>query len=253
MKKIGIIQTRGLGDIILALPIAKHYHDQGYLVHWPVVDQWLAQLQRHAPWVKWIPVVPDNGAFFYDIPLERLKNFGCEEVICLYQSLSSHPEFSNAPWFQIQKFDEYKYTRAGVPFRKKWTLKECIKRDHSAEQALYDRIVKKDLYYVTHLEGSSYRTQVDLSSLPAEWQRIDITEQAGISIFDWLTIIERAQALICLDSVIANMVDQLDIPVDKYWVPRSHIQLTPVLGSSWTILDPPADSLAAQKIFMSSK
>jgi len=49
------------------------------------------------------------------------------------------------------------------------------------------------------------------------------------------------------------MVDQLDIPVDKYWVPRSHIQLTPVLGSSWTILDPPADSLAAQKIFMSSK
>jgi len=253
MKKLGIIQSRGLGDIILALPIAKHYHDQGCLVHWPIAEEWVKQFQKHAPWVKWIPLVVDQGLFFYDIPMERLKNFGCEEIICLYQSLSTHPEFSSVPWFQIQKFDEYKYTKAGVPFRKKWTLHECIERDHVTEKALYDRLVKKDLYYVTHLEGSSYKTEVDLSSLPANWQRIDITEFASSSIFDWLTIIERAQAVICLDSVIANMVDQLDIPVDKYWVPRSHIHLTPVLGSSWTILDPPADSLAAQKIFMSSR
>jgi hypothetical protein len=253
MKKLGIIQTRGLGDIVLALPIAKHFHDQGYHVHWPISDIWVKQFQKSSPWVKWIPVPVDTGPFFYEIPMERLKNVGCEEIICLYQSLSSNPEFSNAPWFQIQKFDEYKYTRAGVPFHKKWTLEKCITRDPTAEQALYNRTVKNSNYYVTHLEGSNYKTSPNLSSLPSDWQRIDIREGITDSIFDWLTVIERAQALICLDSVIANMVDQLDISVDKYWIPRSHIQLTPVLGSNWTILDPPPDSLAAQKIFMSSK
>jgi len=45
------------------------------------------------------------------------------------------------------------------------------------------------------------------------------------------------------------MVDQLKIEGDKYWLPRSHIHLTPVLGTEWTILEPPPGSTAAQKIF----
>jgi hypothetical protein len=48
----------------------------------------------------------------------------------------------------------------------------------------------------------------------------------------------------------SNMIDQLGInDVDKYWIPRSHIHLTPVLGTNWTILDPPLGSSASQKIF----
>ena len=120
------------------------------------------------------------------------------------------------------------------------------------ENALYDRLVINTNYYVTHLEGSSFKTTPDLSSIPANWQRIDIQEGITGSIFDWLTIIENANALVCLDSVIANMVDQLDIDVDKYWIPRSHIHLTPVLGSDWTILEPPVGSIAAQKLFVQS-
>jgi hypothetical protein len=247
--KLGIIQSRGLGDIIIALPIAKHYADQGYEVYWPVCQQFWASVKDTAPWVKWIPIPEDSrGDFFYTEPMKRLKAFKCDETMCLYQSLNVAPELSEVPWFQIQKFDEFKYTKAGVSFLKKWTLKDCITRNSEREQKLYDRIVKQEQYAVIHSEGSTYKFRPDTSSLPPEWQQIELTS-ATDNVFDWLKILEGAQALIMLDSVFSNLVDMLDLQVDKYWIPRSHIHLTPVLGSEWTILEPPKDSIAAQKIF----
>ena len=162
------------------------------------------------------------------------------------------PELSQQPFFQIQHFDEFKYSKAGVPFLDKWTLGDCITRDPQREDALRAKVGildKKDLYYVTHFEGSDFTASPDLSHIPPEWQRIDIKQGVADSVFDWLSVIEGAQALIAVDSVIANMVDQLKLEVDKYWIPRSHIHLTPVLGTQWTILDPPPGSKAAQKIF----
>jgi hypothetical protein len=250
MKKIGIIQSRGLGDLLIALPIAKHYADQGYEVYWPICETFWASVKDHSPWVKWIPIPVDaNGDFFYAEPVKRLKAFGCTESICLYQSLNVVPELARVPWFQIQHFDEFKYTKAAVPFLKKWTLDECILRNDAREQAVYDKVVTAPNYYVTHFEGSTFKVEPDLSHIPADWQRIDIKEGIAASVFDWIKVIEGAQAVICLDSVIANMVDQLKLDVDKYWIPRSHIHQTPVLGTEWTILEPPAGSGAAQTIF----
>ena len=249
--KIGIIQSRGLGDIIIALPIAKWYADQGHVVHWPICDAFWPSVRETAPWVKWIPLPEDGrGDFFSKEPKKRLDALKCDEIICLYQSLNVVPELSEVPWFQIQKFDEFKYTKAGVPFRQKWKLNDCIARNPQREQALYDRLVKQEHYAVVHSEGSTYKFRPDTSTLPPEWQVIDIT-QVTDNVFDWLKILEGAQALIMLDSVFSNIVDMLDLQVDKYWIPRSHIHLTPVLGSDWTILEPPKDSIAAQKIFKS--
>ena len=248
-KKLGIIQSRGLGDLIIALPIAKYYADQGYDILWPVCEEFVSHFKDAAGWVKWIPVPTDaQGKFFYDVTMTRLKNFKVDEVICLYQSLTGHPEMAGQPYFQIQKFDEYKYTAAGVPFKNKWTLSECIKRNESREQALYDRVVANPNYAIVHTRGSSYECQPDLSAIPQDWQVITIDESSDC-IFDWLKVIEGAQAGIFIDSIFSNLVDQLDIDIDKYWIPRSHIQLTPVLGSVWTILDAPPDSLAARAIF----
>ena len=248
-KKLGIIQSRGLGDICIALPIAKHYHDEGWEILWPICQEFMASVKDTAPWVKWIPIPTDQqGRFFYDEPMVRLKNFKVDETLCLYQALSGHPELAAAPWFQIQKFDEYKYTQAGVSFRKKWTLADCIERNVEREQRLYDRVVKNPNYAVVHLEGSSYKCSADLSNIPEDWQIINI-EPLTESIFDWLKIIEGAQAGIFVDSIFSNLCDQLDVDIDKYWIPRSHIHLTPVLGSQWTILDVPPDSIAANKIF----
>lgn len=235
-KRLGICQTRGLGDIVISLPIARHYHDQDYLVHWPIVDSWVAQMQRAVPWVKWIPIPPDQGAFFYDVPMQRLRNFQVDEVICLYQALTGH-RFHEEVYFQHTKFDQYKYIQAGVPFLNKWQLAECITRDPVREQALYDRVVTNPNYVVVHLEGSDHRAKFDSSIIPPEWQIIEITEQTD-SIWDWLQVLEQAQSLVMVDSVFSNLVDQLAIGEDRYFIPRSHIGLTPVQGQHWTWLQP---------------
>jgi len=246
-KKLGLIQSRGLGDIIIGLPIANYYRRQGWEVLWPIAEPWAEMMARSAPWVKWIPITIDSGPFFYDVPMQRLKNFKCDEIICLYQALTGQ-DFHNEVYFQHTKFDQYKYLRAGVPFIEKWQLSQCITRDPVREQALYDRIVTNPNYVVVHLEGSDHRAGWDPSMIPAGWQTIEITNQQTPNIFDWLLILERAQSLVLVDSVFSNIVDQMSIGDDRYFIPRSHIGLTPVQGNHWTWLTNPNLSPHAKSI-----
>lgn len=250
MQPLGIIQSGGLGDIVIALPIARHYHDQGRQIFWPVREEFLPNFRESVPWISWVPVPTDpDGRFWYDEPAKRLRDLGCDQCLCLYQGLAGHPGLSDVPWFQVQKFDEFKYTVAGVPFRSKWTLGEnCLTRFAGREQALARKLNPEGRpYALLHLTGGTYRADIDLGFLPADWLRIEITAVTA-SVFDWLLLMERAEALVLLDSVFANLADQLQIPVKKFWIPRSPIFLSPVLGSAWTILPAPADSLAARVI-----
>jgi hypothetical protein len=236
-QKLGIIQSRGLGDIIIALPIAKHYADLGWEVLWPITAPWVEQMAHYAPWVKWIPVDVDYGPFFYDVPLQRLKNFKCDEIICLYNALTGHPEFSNEPFFQFTTFDQYKYVQAGVPFLKKWTLDQCITRDPVREQALYDRKIKNPNYVVTHLKSSQFTVKFDASIIPADWDIIEISDEGYI--FDWIKIIEGAQSIVMTNSVFANMTDQLKLGDDKYFIPLHHLNWSPTWGTVWNWLPNP--------------
>jgi len=234
-KKLGIIQSRGLGDLVIALPIARYYHERGYEIIWPICQEFLSSMEPVAPWVKWVPIPTDpQGRFFYDVPMERLKNFKCDEILCLYQALTGH-KFHEEKYFQYTSFDQYKYIQAGVPFLAKWNLASCITRQPEREQALYDRVVSNPNYVVIHLEGSDHRADFDRTIIPADWQQIEITNQTAC-LWDWLQVLEGAQSLIMVDSVFANIVDQLGIGEDRYFIQRSHIGLTPVQGQHWTWL-----------------
>lgn len=232
-QRLGIIQSRGLGDLIIALPIAHHYYKQGWEIYWPILEEFVSSMKPAASWVNWIPIPYDApGRYFYDIPMERLKNFKVDETLCLYQALTNHPELSNETYFQYTKFDQYKYIKAGVPFQNKWHLNTCITRDLDREQKLYNKLVTNPNYALLHLEGSDYTAKFDTSTIPETWQQIHITPITD-NIFDWLTIIEKAQSLIMIDSVYSNLIDQLGLGDDRYFIPRSHIGLTPVHGLDW--------------------
>jgi hypothetical protein len=249
IKKMGIIQSRGLGDIIIALPIAHYYYTkENYQIYWPVLEEFLPSLQTSIPWIKWIPLIPDpQGQYFYNTPLERLKNFGCTFILPLYQALTGH-KFHEETCFQHTKFDQHKYITAQVPFLEKWNLTPCITRDLEKEQLLYSKLVTNPNYCIIHLEGSDSQADFDKSIIPTDWQLIYITKSYTDNIFDWLTLLEKAQALILVDSAFANLADQLSINKDLYFIPRSHNGLTPVLGNHWTWitntrLDPKANTI----------
>jgi hypothetical protein len=193
-------------------------------------------MAQAAPWVKWIPIPTDpQGKYFYEVPVARLKNFQCDEIICLYQHLTGYP-FKDEKYFQATKFDQYKYIRAEIPFVQKWQLAQYITRDSVREQALYNRVVTNPNYVVVHLQGSDHRATYDPAIIPPDWQVIEITEQPDTLLLDWLGVIEGAEAVIMVDSVYANLVDQLGLGTDRYFIQRSHVGLTPVLGQHWTWL-----------------
>lgn len=235
----GIIQSRGIGDILIALPIARHYFEQGDAIVWPICEEFMPVFKDHAPWVNWVAIPTDpEGRYFLETPLSIFREWGVDvnEALYLYQYLSSNPELTDPEMFNILKFDQYKYQMAGVPFVKKWRLGACISRNSGRELALKDRLDLPKRYAVAHLNGSSAR--VDLAIVkqfidPAV-EIIDVDTVKTDSIFDWLSVIEGAEVFVGIDSCYANMVDQLGI--DRallYWIRRSAWDLTPVLGSSW--------------------
>ena len=241
-QRLGIIQSRGLGDIVISLPIAHYYYQQGWEIHWPICREFITHFYLQCPWVNWHPVETDReGTFFLEQPRAILKRLATTEELPLYQALTGQPEFSATPYFQHTKFDQYKYIRAGVPFKQKWTLKDCVERDRGREQQVLDRI-RKEIgdrpYILIQVQGSDHRARFDPDILPQDHAHIEINEITDC-FWDWLGAIEQASAVILVDSVYSNVVDQLELLDDesRYFIPRSHIGLTPVQGCHWTWLE----------------
>jgi hypothetical protein len=241
-QKIGIIQSRGLGDIIIALPIAKEYTRRGYEVYWPVCEPFYQQMVRVAPWVRWLSVPVDQyGQFFYENPHKQLQALGVTEELWLYQYLSSHPDRTNKSHFAQFKFDQYKYAAAEVPFRNKWQLAECLELDPAAQDSLYNTVVKQERYMVYQNHASDMSYDIDLSIIEPGVQCIELTELAGYSVFDWIKVLAGAETIILIDSVFANLIDQLDLnpAADKYYMRKwnRRVDGNPVLLGAWTFVD----------------
>lgn len=262
-EKLGIIQVRGIGDAIIALPIAEYYNNRGMDVYFALDDRFCEPFQYAAPYCNFIPVPfdafnPDwgiNNEYWYELPLNLLKSAGCNHVIS-FPYHESHllastkderihgalkhrfqgeleKRITDLQLFQHLKFDEYKYATAKVPFENKWKL--TINRNYEREQNLFNKLVPPGKrYVVTHLEGSDVKYNPDNMNFDREkFNVINITPDETTNVFDWLTIIERADTIVCLDSVFCNLIEQLNIPNKKHFIRRSSIQMTPVLKNEW--------------------
>ena len=239
-QKLGIIQVRGLGDIVIALPIAQEYHQAGYEIYWPICKPFISSFKETVPWINWLPVPVDGqGKFFLKTPLALLAEQGItdwDDMLYLYQYLSSKPEKTDPDLFAMMKFDQYKYATAEVAFKKKWQLASCLTRNPQREQRLYDQVVKKDRYMVYQSIASDISYEIDLSEIPEDVQRIEITELTDC-IFDWLKVLEGAETMILIDSVFANIVDQMSLApnADKYYMRKwdRRVDGNPVFLEEW--------------------
>jgi hypothetical protein len=240
MARIGLVQTRGIGDIIIALPIAAEFARRGDAVLWPVDARFLEYLKPAAPFVDFIPVPPlqdqDPLDYLLHVPNAELRARRCDVIHVLYNALGKDEDarLQNIKYAQHLKFDEYKYAVTGVPFDEKWKLK--IVRDPAREARLFESLGIRRPYVCVHRQGSKGAAQV---ALPAEWERdfqiVEVGERSA-SPFDWIATLERADKLVLIDSCFSNLVEQLNLPNEKYLILRTPGPFTPVLKNGWNFL-----------------
>jgi len=235
LVKIGLIQTRGIGDIVIAAPIAQYYVERGHDVYWPVDQRFHPFVQTAFPVINFLPVdqsVTGDATleYFYSQPLAQLQEMGCEQIFCLYSYLSGL-DVVNAKLAKSLKFDEYKYAVANVPFSQKWGLR--VNRHRERELQLVEKLGIERPYALLHEEGSNFKLEIQLPSDVQE--RLQVVRISSITVnpFDWIGIIESASLFACVDSCFANLAEQLNLCADKYLFLRSDIRATPVFKNNW--------------------
>lgn len=266
-NKLGIIQVRGVGDAIITLPIAQYYKQKDIDVYFALDDRYCKSFECAFPDITFVPVShkefkPEqalNCPYWFEIPFTLLKEHGCDTILSfpyheLHVYTSPHTSYMQKQSIlhrlqnyaenramktnihQHFKFDEFKYHVANVPFEEKWNLK--VRRNYQREQELYNRLVKGGRpLIVTHLIGSTVSYNVDSLGLDTNSNEvINITDTETDNLFDWLTILEKADTIIALDSVFSNLIDQLNLRNNKMFIRRSNIRTTPVLRSNWSMV-----------------
>jgi hypothetical protein len=244
-KKIGFIQTVGIGDILMILPIADHFEAQGWEIVWPIDHRYVAMFSRAKPSIKFLPVegsVLEQREFFLDRPLKLLADHGCEKTVMFYMPMFGlmigDPRLAAS-----LKSDEYKYAIAGVPFRKKWEL--TYERDLVREERLFERLNINGPYVCVHEDGSDVQLPFPIPPEAGRDFQVVRVEPISDSIFDWRLTLERAHHLYLIESCFSNLVEQLSLPVPKSIMLRVPVDLCPVLKSDWNFISAnPADLLA---------
>lgn len=231
-KRIGLVQTRGVGDIVIALPIADHFLELGYEVVWPVDERFVEFLARANPGVEFIGVPPGDTDYFLTRPLRIIGERECDRTVILYSFLSTAMVYDPRLSASL-KFDEYKYAIAGVPFRKKWDL--SIARDVEREDRLFESLGVSGDYVCFHGQSSDMPEALKLPASMADgMQVVEMTRRSDDeSPFDWLLTMERAAKLVLIDSCFANMAEQLAIPAPKTFILKNPVAFTPVLKNDW--------------------
>lgn len=195
-----IIQQGRVGDILICLPIAKHFSEQNIMVYW------LCNKEYH------------NLFRGIDYATPITQPIKTSHVLDLSFGWGGTPV--QGWWDRHQKdffsFVEAKYHLAGVNLQKRWNLE--WRRDFGREIALYDRLVpeSKDGYILT--QEDTHLGQFITCSFP---NQIKLHQVEDFSIFDWYEIIRGASEIHCIDSALSNFIEACP----EFWGIKKHIYL----------------------------
>tara|TARA_B100000287_G_scaffold5037_2_gene4929 strand:+ start:8880 stop:9677 length:798 start_codon:yes stop_codon:yes gene_type:complete len=261
-KKVIIIQPGKLGDILILAPVAKHYHDLGYEVQWPVYRNFLSTIERF-PYVK--PL--DFGVDLHNYYNQKRSHFSDQENLNgginifkkIYEYIDSEDVKVVDPCFYIpghnpksvnyKKALEYKskniswiqlkYDLAGVDIEKRWELE--YERDNQKEDKLMDLIEmfceKKNMedYSIVHTYDRNLLSGHNIEN------EIPFTYIEGFTIFDWYKALENSSSLYCIDSCLANYVEVSKFleNKEKYYLGTEEKHYVPfmknILKNNWSV------------------
>jgi len=183
LKKTMIIQQGRVGDILICLPIAKHFYDQNQVVYW------LCPKEYHSLFRN----------INYVIPIS--EPVAANQIIDLSFGFGGNIE----SWWQrtketFESFISAKYYLAGVNLQERWNLN--FKPDIDMECSLRSEFPEK--YILTHEE--THNGKFISLDLP---RKVEFKPIGDFNIFDWYLVIRDAEEIHCIDSALANFIEVL--------------------------------------------
>lgn len=264
-KKALFIQPGKLGDLVITTPIAQHYHDMGYEIHWPVFDNFSGyfeafdhinsfsfgakmspsayykneRLDRHAPEVFF----RTGGHFFGELNNFIDINRDYEIVDFCFTFPGHFNNYNNrlTKTFQNENRNwiDLKYHLAEVPLQKRWEYK--WNHNEQKEDKLLEFITNfakkkygSEKYSIIH----NYRGGNQLKDVKVE-NPINFSYIKGYEIYDWYKVLMNAQSIVCVDSCLANFVEVVSDfrDVEKHYLgseePHFHAYMRNILLNNW--------------------
>jgi len=247
VNKIGIIRPCKIGDIIISLPIGKYYFDKGYYVYWPIMAKYYQMFHEVAGhYINFISIA-NLDFFVVNSAKQELINRKVSNILNLTFNVGTFNDVNSLSFAASNlSFDKFIYKLAEVPFEYKWNLE--IKRNFDKENEVYNKIINQKPYSVCHFEvdynkygwqkGKETRDgYFNLCKNKIKNQFIEINNAQNVkNIFHWLKILENADQLFLVDSSILNLVEVLNINIEKYLLLRSSKKETPSVKNKWNII-----------------
>lgn len=228
MKTIGILQPGKLGDIIICLPIAKHYTDLGYKVIWPIFDTFVSMLNEVIDYVTFIPVTSN----VYNCVSQSKNALYSHTVDHIFDIAATFPDSTCTNEYVALgdglthlKFDQFKYNKCHVPFEQKWNLQ--FNRNTKQEDIIIKDLVTSKKYDVISTKHSRGNLTVRFET---KNQLIDVNE--NYNIFSWYKILNQAECIALVDSAMANFVEQTNM-VNKKILLQKPGHPTPTFRNNW--------------------
>ena len=247
MKKAIIIQPGKLGDILITAPIADYYHNLGYLIDWPVFNNFSNVISRlgYANEIFY-GINIDNSKYYSNKrtqfwehgkrtlneinPNNRVVFDGIEMFNRIYDRIDTHqydlvidPCFSFPGHRNVennQKTSEYasrnlnwinlKYDLVSVPLNNRWNLNYT--RNLDKEQQLLEFVRNYSIEKYGSDKYSIIHTYCGLEELSKKTNAINPINFSyihGYEIFDWRLVLENSDSIVCCDSSLCNYVEVL--------------------------------------------
>lgn len=144
----------------------------------------------------------------------------------------NHNNNYNCTW------DEAFYIQHAVPFAKRWES-FFVERDSNREAQLFNRLASSRKYALIHNVGSDNIDRIDYSKVDSSLHQI-VVEPITDVVFDYLTLIQYADEIHCVDSSFFHLVESTKTKAKLFYhrdhKRRSSPQHNHCFKSSWNII-----------------
>lgn len=201
-------QYFGIGDVIFSMQIARNLQKQGYKIFWPVLPDYVEQLNRAYPDIT-----------FMDIWLTQPKFMENRELVArgstYYVPLRFTYDLMKVPFKDCMRS---KYDFMHMDWET-WRQAEYV-RDEVKEKSLLAElgITPGESYTLVNRMFRSDNKGKAAFEQPTTGKIIEMTIRPNFSLFDWSIVIENATEIHTVSTSIVYILEMLELKAEKVYI-----------------------------------